>query len=49
MSARKLGRLVGLVLVLAAFFGATGGTGVEGAAGDGAPAVMESSDSIDWL
>jgi hypothetical protein len=46
MSARKLGHVAGLVLVLVAVFGVTG---VELPPGDGATAVQESTETVDWL
>jgi hypothetical protein len=48
MSARKLGRLAGLVFVLAAFLGGAGAATVEHSAGGTTAAVQAVSLSIDW-
>jgi hypothetical protein len=46
MSASKLGRFAGLVIVLVAILGVTGG---ELALGDSVSAVQETTDTIEWL
>ncbi|MFL6115085.1 MAG: hypothetical protein ACJ786_27625 [Catenulispora sp.] len=48
MSARKLGRLAGLVFVLAAFLGGVGAAGAEHAAGGESAAAKAVTLSIDW-
>lgn len=45
MSARKLGRLAGLVFVLAAMFG---GAGAQHAADDSASSARVTTQIIDW-